>query len=290
MTEAFVLLRVHVASQGDAELASAEAWAAGASGCEEREAPNGRALLLIYAPASRATAVRTAVASRLAGRGRLDALTAVAHQDWSRSWRAWHRPCVVSPRLAIRPSFASLPSVPGQRVLVLDPGQAFGTGAHASTRLVLELLCGPLLAELPGTRVLDAGVGSGVLALSALLLGAEGAVGFDLDRLATSEARAHARCNGLESRLRVFTGPIEALGPGRFDLVLANLLRRELEPILPLLCPRVAAGGSLVLSGLLEADVEALRPQLARLSFTADAECRRRDDVGDTWYALSARR
>jgi ribosomal protein L11 methyltransferase len=175
-------------------------------------------------------------------------------------------------------------------VLVLDPGQAFGTGAHASTRLVLGLLCGPLLAALPGARVLDVGVGSGVLALSALLLGAEAAIGFDLDRLAAAEARAHARCNGLEERLLVFTGPIEALGPGRFDLVLANLLRRELEPILPLLCQRVAAGGSLIVSGLLEADVEALRPKLARLSFEVGKECRLRDDAGDIWLALSARR
>ena len=290
MTEAFVLLRVQVASPGDAELASAEAWAAGASGCEEREEPSGRTSLLIYAKAPQATAVRDAVATRLEGRGHLEPLTAVADQDWSRSWRVWHRPAVVSPRLAIRPSFASLPSVPGQRVLVLDPGQAFGTGAHASTRLVLGLLCGPLLAALPGVRVLDAGVGSGVLALSALLLGAEAAIGFDLDRLAAAEARAHARCNGLEERLLVFTGPIEALGPGRFDLVLANLLRRELEPILPLLCQRVAAGGSLIVSGLLEADVEALRPKLARLSFEVGEECRLRDDAGDTWLALSARR
>jgi ribosomal protein L11 methyltransferase len=214
----------------------------------------------------------------------------VAQQDWSRSWRAWHRPTVISPRLAIRPSFASLPSVPGQRVLVLDPGQAFGTGAHASTRLVLELLCGPLLPLLPGARVLDAGVGSGVLALSALLLGAGDAIGFDLDRLATSEARAHARCNDLETRLGLFTGPIEALGAGRFDLVLANLLRRELEPILPLLCQRVAAGGSLILSGLLEEDAEALHAQLARLGLKASEERRLRDDAGDNWLALSARR
>jgi ribosomal protein L11 methyltransferase len=197
---------------------------------------------------------------------------------------------VVSPHLAIRPSFASRPSVAGQRVLVLDPGQAFGTGAHASTRLVLDLLCGPLLSALPGARVLDAGVGSGVLALSALLLGATRAIGFDLDRLAAPDARGHACCNNLEERLHVFTGPIEALGPGRFDLVLANLLRRELEPMLPLLCARVAAGGSLILSGLLEADLPALRPQLARLSFTASEESRLRDDAGDTWVALSARR
>jgi len=173
-------------------------------------------------------------------------------------------------------------------VLVLDPGQAFGTGAHASTRLVLELLCGPHLPALPGARVLDVGVGTGVLALSALLLGAEQAIGFDLDRLAASEARAHARCNGLDSRLQVFTGPIDALGPGRFDLVLANLLRGELEPILPLLCRRVAPGGSLILSGLLEADVEVLRAQLARFSFEASEKRLLRDDTGDTWVALSA--
>jgi ribosomal protein L11 methyltransferase len=194
---------------------------------------------------------------------------------------------VISPRLAIRPPFASLPAVPGQQVLLLDPGQAFGTGAHASTRLILELLCGPLLSALPGARVLDAGVGSGVLALSALLLGAEQAIGFDLDRLAALEARAHARRNGLEGRLLAFTGPATALAAQPFDLVLANLLRRELEPILPQLGDRLAARGRLVLSGLLEEDEPALRPQLERHSLVVVDERRRRDEAGDTWLALT---
>lgn len=290
MDATFVLLGVRVACPRDAELASAEAWAAGASGCEERDERDGGVTLLIYSPSARAEEVRAAVASRLAGRGTVEPAVPLCDRDWSRAWRAWHRPCVISSRLAIRPSFRPLRPAPGQRVLVLDPGQAFGTGAHASTRLVLELMSGPLLPALPGSRVLDVGVGSGVLALSALLLGAERAFGFDLDRLAAPEARAHARRNGLESRLVLFTGPVAALRVVGFELVLANLLRRELEPILPLLAERVAQGGWLVLSGLLEPDGPPLRSQLERLGLEPSAERRRRDRSGERWLALTARR
>lgn len=290
MTETFVVLCLQVADARDAEIATAEAWAAGASGCEECEGAAGAATLLIYAPRSRARAVRAALVARLGGRAQLQPTRVVARRDWGRAWHAWHRPCVISPRLAIRPSFASLPAVSGQRVLVLDPGQAFGTGAHASTRLVLELLCGPLLPAVHGARVLDAGVGSGVLALSALLLGAERAVGFDLDRLAASEARAHALRNALEGRLHVFTGPVAALAPCGFDLVLANLLRREVEPILPQLVERLAAGGCLVLSGLLEGDAEPLGARLAGMSLAGGVERRQQDATGETWLALSAHR
>lgn len=289
MSQAFVLLRIRVESAADAELAAAEAWAAGASGCEEREVGAG-ILLLVYAPRARAAAVEDAVASLLGSRARVEPPCAVPEQDWAHGWRAWHVPCEISRRLVVRPSFAALPAVPGRQELVIDPGQAFGTGAHASTRLALELLSGPLYAGLAGARVLDAGVGSGVLALAALRLGAGHAVGFDLDPRAAPEARAHARANGLEARFAAFTGPVHALAAVGFDLVLANLLRSELEPILPALLERVAPSGRVVISGLLESERSTVARALRAGSLAPGPERCRSDDSGARWLALTARR
>ncbi len=138
--------------------------------------------------------------------------------------------------------------------------------------------------------MLDAGVGSGVLALAALRLGACTALGFDLDRLAAPEARDHARRNRLEGRFAAFTGPVHALGQVGFDLVLANLLRSELEPILPALMEKVAAGGWLVLSGLLEEERLTLTRALRAASLAPGPELCRSDDSGARWLALTARR
>ncbi|MEN8183336.1 MAG: 50S ribosomal protein L11 methyltransferase [Myxococcota bacterium] len=234
-------------------------------------------------------AVRRGVEGRLAERARVGPASPVAEQDWSRGWRAHHRPLEISPRLAIQPSFARAPVRPGQEVLVIDPGQAFGTGSHASTRLILELLAGPLCRLLPGSEVLDAGTGSGVLALAALRLGARRVVAFDLDPLAAAEARRNALGNGLAAGLQLFTGPAQALR-GSFDLVVANLLRGELEPILPTLTEQLGSSGALVLSGLLEAEEAPVRAALAELGLLRVEARRSGDATGDRWLALMARR
>src|SRR5207249_3755458 len=117
----------------------------------------------------------------------------------------------VSERLRIRASFEPSPPRAGQRDLVIDPGQAFGTGGHESTRLALawiDDLRGELGAP-PG--ILDVGTGTGVLALAALALGARRAVACDVDPLAAAAARANARANGLAAQLDVFAGSPEAL-------------------------------------------------------------------------------
>ena len=118
-------------------------------------------------------------------------------------------------------------------MLEIDPGQAFGTGGHASTRLALELLAALPEEAVHGARVLDVGCGTGVLALSALALGAASAVAHDLDPLATRATQENALRNGLAGPLSVFTGPVAALGGDLFSLVLLNMIRSELLPLLP---------------------------------------------------------
>ncbi len=274
-----------------AERIAAEAYAAGALGLEERTEVGGVGiLLLLYAPMAAAPAV--ADAARIAGVA-LAVSEAVPvpedEADGSEGWKRGFGAIVVSPRLRIRPSFVAEPAVPGQSELVIDPGQAFGIGGHLSTRLALEWIDTVAPALAAGSRILDVGTGTGILALAALRLSDPSAVAvaLDLDPVATASADAHAEVNRLKARLRVFTGPLEALHetPG-FDLVVANLSWTELLPVLPGLAARVRPGGRAVLSGLLAEEREAAERAAARVGLVATDARHGRDAFGDDWIAL----
>jgi ribosomal protein L11 methyltransferase len=275
------------AARGLAEHAAAEAFEAGASGLEERE--EGEAMLLIvYAPCERADAVREALAALL-GAAAVSAPAAVPEVDWPRAWSEGLRPVVVSARLLVRPPSAQASLAPGQRELVIEPRQAFGSGAHVTTALALELL-DEALALRPAARLLDVGCGSGVLALAALRLGVPRALACDLDRVAARETAENARRNGLVAGLRVFAGSLDALAEGGFDLAVANLIRSELVPLLAELARRVRPGAALVLSGLLAGERALLEAALADQGLRVARVCVRTDESGDAWLALTATR
>lgn len=274
----FVRLRVEADSVLEGELALADAFEAGAAGAEEVDALTWQ----LYASDTAAPAVARALAGHARG-VRVATPLAVPDVDWSERWKQGLEVVVVSARLRVRPSFVAAPLPPGQAEVVVDPGQAFGTGGHASTRLALEWI-DALLPGLPaGARVLDAGCGTGVLALAALRLGAARAVAFDLDPLATEAARRNAAGSGLD----LFLGPIEALAATRFELVVANLLRTEMLPLLPQLAAHSA--GALVLSGLLAEEAPAVVEACAGLGLRHEAERERADASGERWTALLLR-
>ncbi len=289
--ERFVRLDVRTRDPATAERASAEAWSAGASGCEEREVEGGGTWVLVYAPEARAAAVRHHLVEALAGGAEVGPIEPVGDEDWSEAWRAGLGPVEISPRLVIRPPFAPFALKAGQREVVIDPGQAFGTGGHASTRLALELLDAAPRETLRGARVLDVGTGSGVLALAALRLGAATAVGLDLDPLAAEAACAAARANGLADRARFLTGPIDAIAAGAaFDVVVANLLKNELLPVAPGIALRARTGAAILLSGLLEAERAEVEARFAGEG-ARHAHARVLEDAtGDRWLALFMRR
>lgn len=274
-----------------AERASAEAFEAGAGGIEERSSTEpSRVDLFIYAPAAAADAIWRKLDAALGSAVVLSPPEPEPEVDWSLAWREGMTAIDVSPRLRIRPPFVETVPGAGRCEIVIEPGQAFGTGAHASTRLALELVEVAVGGLGPTARVLDIGTGSGVLALAALALGAARAVAFDLDPLAAPAARDNARENALASRLSVFTGPVAALRETPFDAVLANLLRTELVPILPAIAKRVSPGGALVLAGLLGADVADVETRLAAWGFGRAAERHFEDADGETWVGLLMRR
>lgn len=166
-------------------------------------------------------------------------------QDWERSWMDDFHPMRFGRRLWIVPSRDEAPD-PTAVNIKLDPGLAFGTGTHETTALCLEWLD---QADLSGTHVLDYGCGSGILAIAALLLGAQHADACDLDPQALDATRANADNNGVSERLHLSLP--EGLADGTADVLLANILATPLLELAPSLADRVRTGGHLVLSGIL---------------------------------------
>ncbi|MDG2335827.1 MAG: 50S ribosomal protein L11 methyltransferase [Myxococcota bacterium] len=241
--------------------------------------------LLIYLDRQGEAAIRGAL-SELASEGVVTGeLEVLKDLDWSEAWKEGLESLIISPRLVVRPSFVAHDLLPGQQEVIVDPGQAFGTGGHESTRLILDWLDGLLDGAEPPRRVLDVGTGSGVLALAALKLGAHSALGFDLDRGAVREAGEVSRVNGLGDKLSLFAGPIQALAVGGFDLVLVNLLRSEMLPIAKEIVGTLSGDGRLVLSGLLESDREEVLAAFAEEGLSPLAEGARRDASGAQWIS-----
>ena len=284
----FARFRVCAAEPGAAEWISAEAWSAGAAGVEERDS-GGRVELLIYAPVAKIAAVRDGVSQTRVALD-LEPPEMVLETNWAEQWKQGLEAIVVSTRLVVRPSFVDHPLEPGQLELVVDPGQAFGTGGHASTRLSLEWI-DALVGDLPtAARVLDVGTGTGVLALAAIRLAGARAVAFDLDPLAAEAARENAEANRVREGLNLFTGPLDALAPIGFDLVVANLLKSEMLPLLGGIAERVRPGGYAIFAGLLASEADEVRAALAAKGFTPVGVREAVDANRDRWIALLMRR
>jgi ribosomal protein L11 methyltransferase len=171
-------------------------------------------------------------------------LEEVAEQDWVQLTQSQFDPIRITDRLWIVPSWHVAPE--GAAVAIeLDPGMAFGTGSHPTTRLCLEWLCDTVR---PGDTVLDYGCGSGILGIAAARLGAGDVLGVDIDEHALAAARANAERNHVALRLQHSGRPLDA----RFDVVVANILTNPLCVLAPLLAARIAPGGQIALSGVLE--------------------------------------
>ena len=171
------------------------------------------------------------------------AVEEVAEQNWVELTQSQFDPIRVSERLWIVPSWHAAPD-PAAVNLVLDPGMAFGTGSHPTTRLCLEWLERNVQS---GCSVLDYGCGSGILAIAAARLGAGSVVGVDIDPLAVEAARANAQRNGVSATFHDSAQPIV----GAYDLVVANILSNPLRVLAPAICAHVRRGGRLALSGIL---------------------------------------
>jgi ribosomal protein L11 methyltransferase len=172
----------------------------------------------------------------------------VEEQDWVRVTQSQFEPIRISERLWIVPSWHELPDAKAIGI-VLDPGLAFGTGSHPTTRLCLKWLEANIRG---GESVLDYGCGSGILAIVAAKLGAAEVEGIDIDPQAVQASRDNAGNNGVAVR---FALP-DDLAPRQYDVLVANILTNPLKALAPLLASRVRPGGRIVLSGILEAQAQ----------------------------------
>jgi ribosomal protein L11 methyltransferase len=184
----------------------------------------------------------------------VQALQAVPDEDWVRLTQAQFAPVEITPTFWIVPSWHEAPAA-AERVIRLDPGLAFGTGTHPTTRMCLRWLA---RHAAPWPRVLDYGCGSGILAIGAALHGARAIDAVDIDPAAVEATRANAQANGVALR-----AALPDAAQGRYDLVLANILAQPLKLLAPLLTGHLAPRAPLVLAGILERQADELRAAYA---------------------------
>ncbi len=191
--------------------------------------------------------------------GNIEAGT-VRREDWAESWKLHFKPIEISNRLAVTPSWTRPPEIPGRKVMVLDPGMSFGTGRHATTRFCLTML-DRYAAEhdVSASSFLDAGCGTGILAIAAVLLGWKDVSAFDIDPDAVSVARENAKVNHAES-IHFETAPLVEFRTGKqFDVAAANILSSALLAGKAKLASLVKPGGTLILAGILDREYPAVR-------------------------------
>jgi len=199
---------------------------------------------------------------------------------WRDEWKKFFKPFRLCSSIVVRPPWETYSAAPGEHVVVLEPGRAFGTGLHETTSLVADVL-EEHAAVFAGQRLLDVGCGSGVLALAALALGASGAQCIDVDPEAVAVTRENAERNGVADRLSAGTSPIDAV-PGRFAAVVANIEAGVLCSMATALEARVSPGGLLVLSGILAPDAGPGQLDRVRGAFKGSPSERRKA----SWAAL----
>jgi ribosomal protein L11 methyltransferase len=251
------------------------------------------AIVRAYVPARDPAASDRAVAEATEALGHLQAFglrpigelrTRVVHEaDWATAWQAHFPVLRLGRRIVIRPTWRRHAARDGDVVIALDPGMAFGTGLHPTTRLCLEAL--ERLADrgaVAGSRVLDVGCGSGILALAAAKLGAADVLGVDPDPIAIEATTANAARNAVGDRVRAREGTLPG-GTGPYGIVLANLIASLLITLAPALRAELADGGTLLASGIF-VDRE---PEVRSAFESAGLVVVERSEEGE-WVALEA--
>ena len=209
----------------------------------------------------------------------------VADEDWADNWKQYYKPIPVGERLLVLPKWEDEPEGNTRAVLKLDPGLAFGTGGHATTRMCLELLEG---AALPGSRALDLGCGSGILGIGALILGCAECTGCDIDPKSPEAAADNAALNGIAAeKYRMYTGDVlkdrrlrSALGGG-YDIVLANIVADVIIPLAPYARELTARGGVFITSGIIDGRQDEVREAIEKAGFAVE-----RSLTEDGWHAF----
>ena len=213
-------------------------------------------------------------------------VTPMEEEDWANSWKKYYKPLDIGERLRVVPQWLAGESAPGRVDLLLNPGLTFGTGSHPTTQLCLE---GVERYTQAGDRVLDLGCGSGILSIAALLLGAQTALGVDIDPKAPDVAYENAAMNGIgKESYQVLAGDVlgdqslrtQLAGEG-WELILANIVADVIIPLSGVVGPWLAPGGKFLCSGIIDTRADEVRAALEGNGFAVLRALERKG-----WYAF----
>ena len=214
--------------------------------------------------------------------GRLEAETThIEQQSWQDSWKQFWQPTPVGEKLVVCPSWEDYNPEPGQVVVNLDPGMAFGTGTHDSTRLCMELAEKTVTG---GERILDLGCGSGILAITALLLGAESALGIDIDEVAVRTAGENAGLNNVSGRAQFCKGSLTSGVEGGYDIIFANIVADVILRLIPDIPRVLAPGGAFITSGIISERADEIQAALRDCGLSVQTKLE-----SGGWIAILAR-
>lgn len=190
----------------------------------------------------------------------------VREEDWANNWKKYFKPLPVGEKLLICPSWETADNPDNRKLLSIDPGMAFGTGGHDTTRLVLETLEKHIT---DGCDFLDIGCGSGILSIAACLLGAGSALGVDIDALAVRTAKENGELNGLtEPKYTILKGDLAKDVTGKYPVIAANIVADAIIALSPAVPALLADGGVYITSGIIDTREQDVLTALAQCGFT----------------------
>ena len=190
----------------------------------------------------------------------------VREEDWANNWKKYFKPLPVGEKLLICPSWETADNPDGRKLLSIDPGMAFGTGGHDTTRLVLETLERHIT---DGCDFLDIGCGSGILSIAACLLGAGSALGVDIDALAVRTAKENGELNGLtEPKYTILKGDLAKDVSGKYPVIAANIVADAIIALSPAVPALLADGGVYITSGIIDTREQDVLAALEKCGFT----------------------